>query len=289
MSAPSIDDVASLEAGLDALDADPVRRVSPHGWVRRSALPPVVALAVLVAGWAAVATTGVTPPGMLPTPADVGHALVQSWQGGIVQAATGASLRRAALGFALSVVLGTGLGVLLSQWRWLRTAVGPLVSGLQSLPSATWLPVAVLWFGVSDAAVYAVVLCGAVPSIALGLVSGVDAVPPLFLRVGHVLGASRTGSLRHVVLPAALPGYLSGLRLGWAFAWRSLMAAELIAAAAGSTPSLGQLLDAGRRRGDMALVLAVVAVVLAVGIAVEVGIFAPLERHLRRSRGLVSP
>ena len=288
MSATQVDDVTSLEAGLDALDSHTGTRTSPAGRARRSLLPPAVALIGFLALWSLVTASGLTSHSLLPTPADVWHALARSWDSGTLQAAIWASLRRAAVGFALSVVLGTLLGLLLSQRRWLRAAVGPLVSGLQSLPSATWLPLALVWFGVSDAAVYTVVLCGAIPSIALGLVAGIDRVPPLFLRVGHVLGASRLESLAHVVLPAALPGYVAGLRLGWAFAWRSLMAAELILAAAGRTSSLGQLLDAGRRTADMSLLLAVIAVILAIGITVEAAIFSPVERHLLRARGLES-
>ncbi len=286
MSATSIEDVASLEAGLDALDAHPDHRPSLRQRMRTSVLPPVVAFIAFLAAWAAIAAAGIKPPELLPPPSAVWATLVASFQDGTLQTATWASLSRAAVGFGVSVVLGTLLGLVLSQWRWLRTAVGPLVSGLQSLPSATWLPAAVLWFGVGDAAVYTVVLCGAIPSIALGLVAGIDRVPPLYVKVGRVLGAGRVTSLRYVVLPAALPGYISGLRLGWAFAWRSLMAAELIIAVAGSTSSLGQLLDAGRRAGDMSTILAVILVILAIGITVEVGVFSPIERRLLRARGL---
>jgi NitT/TauT family transport system permease protein len=131
-----------------------------------------------------------------------------------------------------------------------------------------------------------VVLFGAIPSIALGLVSGIDRVPPSLLRAGRVLGTNRLEQLWYIVLPAALPGYVSGLRLGWAFAWRSLMAAELIIALAGSPSSLGQLLDVGRKADDMSIILAVIVVILAVGVAIESGVFGPLERRLLRSRGL---
>lgn len=284
----AVDEVVGIEAGLDALDSRPEPRTSWRQRARTGVLPPLVAFVVLLAAWTALAASGVKAPELLPSPSDVWHTLSASWRDGTLESATAVSLGRAATGFVLSVVLGTALGLLLSQVRWLRAAVGPLLSGLQSLPSATWLPAAVLWFGVGDTAVYVVVLCGAVPSVALGVVSGVDRVPPLFVRVGQVLGASRLESLRHVVLPAALPGYVAGLRLGWAFAWRSLMAAELIVAVAGGGSSLGQLLDVGRRTSDLSLVLAVIAVILAVGVAVEVGVFAPAERRLLRSRGLAS-
>ena len=286
MSAPSLDDVGALEAGLDALERRDTSSLPVRARLRTSVLPPVAAAVLLLAVWSLLAASGVRPAAQLPSPSAALRTLGALWSSGSLPTALASSLGRALAGFALSAVLGTALGVLLAQVRWLRAAVGPLVSGLQSLPSATWLPGAVLWFGVGDTAVYVVVLAGAIPSIALGLVSGVDRVPPLLLRVGRVLGATRWETLRHVVLPAALPGYVSGLRLGWAFAWRSLMAAELILAVAGGGTSLGRLLDAGRRSGDMSVVLAVVTVILAVGVVIEIGLFSPWERRLLRDRGL---
>ena len=283
---PDRDDVATLEAGLDALESVRPVRVPRRERLRATLLPPIIAAAVLLTVWAALAASGIKPPELLPPPSDVWAALRSAWDDGTLQAATWASVSRAAVGFTASVVLGTLLGLLLSQWRGLRTAIGPLVSGLQSLPAACWVPAGVLWFGVSDAAVYVVVLFGAIPSIALGLVSGIDRVPPQLIRAGRVLGAGRAAQLRYVVLPAALPGYVSGLRLGWAFAWRSLMAAELIIALAGSPSSLGQLLDLGRKTDDMGVILAVIVVILVVGVAIEAGLFGPLEKRLLRSRGL---
>jgi len=280
------DDVATLEAGLDALDTFAPERVPLRTRLRQRVLPPLVAAVVLLLVWAGLAASGIKPPELLPPPSAVWQALADAWQDGTLVASTWASVSRAAVGFGASVVIGTLLGLVLSQWRALRTAVGPLVSGLQSLPAACWVPAGVLWFGVSDAAVYVVVLFGAIPSIALGLVSGIDRVQPQLLRAGQVLGASRLEQLRYVVLPAALPGYVSGLRLGWAFAWRSLMAAELIIAVAGSPSSLGQLLEVGRKADDMAVILAVIVVILAVGIVIEAGLFGPLERRLLRTRGL---
>jgi NitT/TauT family transport system permease protein len=208
------------------------------------------------------------------------------WSQGAVQDAVWNSLRRAFVGFAVSVVIGTALGLLLAQSRFVRTAIGPLVSGLQSLPSVAWVPAAIIWFGLSDAAIYMVVLLGAVPSIANGLLAGVQQVPPLYLRVGRVLGARGWASIRYVVLPAAMPGYLAGLRQGWAFAWRSLMAAELITFSPALGTSLGQLLQTGRELSDMSLVVAAILMILVVGVGIELLVFSPIERRLLRSRGL---
>jgi NitT/TauT family transport system permease protein len=148
------------------------------------------------------------------------------------------------------------------------------------------VPAAIIWFQLSDAAIYTVVLFGAVPSIANGLLSGMKQTPPLFDRVGRVLGLSAAGRIRHVLLPAALPGYLGGLRQGWAFAWRSLMAAELITYSPQLGTGLGQLLDIGRQTSDMSLVIAAISLIFLVGILIELLVFAPLERHVLHSRGL---
>lgn len=170
--------------------------------------------------------------------------------------------------------------------RFVRAAIGPFVSGLQSLPSVAWVPAAIILFSLSDAAIYAVVLLGAVPSIANGLLSGFDQVPPLLDRVGRVLGLGTLGRVRHVLLPAALPGYLAGLKQGWAFAWRSLMAAELITYSPQLGIGLGQLLNLGRELQQMDLVITAILLILVVGLAIELLVFAPLERRVLRQRGL---
>jgi NitT/TauT family transport system permease protein len=186
----------------------------------------------------------------------------------------------------MSLVIGTLLGLAMWWSRWLRAAIGPIVSGLQSLPSVAWVPAAIIWFGLTDAAIYTVVLLGAVPSIANGLLTGMKQVPPLFDRVGRVLGLSAIARTRYVLLPAALPGYLGGLRQGWAFAWRSLMAAELITYSPALGQGLGQLLNLGRELSQMSLVITSIGLILIVGVAIELLVFAPLERRVLNRRGL---
>jgi NitT/TauT family transport system permease protein len=150
------------------------------------------------------------------------------------------------------------------------------------------VPAAIIWFGISDRAIYFVILLGAVPSIANGLVAGIDQIPPLYLRVGRVLGARGLSAARHVVIPAALPGYLAGLKQGWAFSWRSLMAAELIAHSESLGLGLGGFLDDGRQLNDMAIVATGILVILAVGVGIELALFAPVERRVLRRRGLTA-
>jgi NitT/TauT family transport system permease protein len=131
-----------------------------------------------------------------------------------------------------------------------------------------------------------VVLLGSVPSIANGLVAGIDQIPPILPRVGQTLGAGRLAAARHILLPAALPGYLAGLKQGWAFSWRSLMAAELIAQSPDLGLGLGAYLNQGSSFNDMPMVLAAIFLILLVGIGIELLVFRPIERAVLRARGL---
>jgi NitT/TauT family transport system permease protein len=272
-------------AGLDALETQPApRRRARSVW--RSVLPPLLFLAALVGAWQLAYVAKIKPPYALPGPGDVARTLWQTVQDGRALDAVWTSVSRGAAGFALSLLIGTLLGLAMWWSRWLRAAVGPIVSGLQSLPSVAWVPAAIIWFQLTDAAIYTVVLLGAVPSIANGLLTGMKQVPPLFDRVGRVLGLSAVGRIRHVLLPAALPGYLGGLRQGWAFAWRSLMAAELITYSPKLGLGLGQLLNIGRELSQMSLVITSILLILIVGMAIELLVFAPLERGVLRRRGL---
>jgi NitT/TauT family transport system permease protein len=281
------DDLASLEAGLDALETTAEPRRSRLRAYASATWPPLLALLLLVAAWQALYSSGVKEPYQLPSPLDVWTALKETATSGDLAEGVFNSLRRGGLGFLASVAIGTPLGLLLARVRPVRRMFGPLISGLQSLPSVAWVPAAIIWFGLSDAAIYAVVLLGAVPSIANGMVSGIDQVPPLYERVGRVLGARGLTAARFVLLPAAMPGYVAGLRQGWAFSWRSLMAAELIAYSPELGLGLGQLLERGRQLSDMALVFSGILAILFVGIAVELCVFAPLERRVLRRRGLL--
>ncbi|MCU1587038.1 MAG: transporter permease protein, partial [Frankiales bacterium] len=215
------DDLAELEAGLDALEEHRQQKTSRVRKSWAATWPPLVFLAFLIGVWQLVHASGVVDPLKLPSPHETLTSLHDQYSSGDLTEAAWNSVRRGALGFMASLAIGTPLGLLVGRVRPVRRAVGPILSGLQSLPSVAWVPAAILWFGLSDATIYFVVLMGAVPSIANGMVSGLDQVPPLFLRVGRILGASGLSNARHVLLPAALPGYVGGLRQGWAFSWRS--------------------------------------------------------------------
>jgi NitT/TauT family transport system permease protein len=280
-------DIAGLGAGLDALESTTVQYSPLLPTLRAKVLPPFIAIALVLALWQLAYHFQLKPHYLLPGPADVANSLWQMWQQGTLIGYVWTSISRGALGFLFSVVIGTPLGLLVARVKPVRAAIGPILSGLQSLPSVAWVPAAVIWFGLSNATIYAVVLLGAVPSIANGLMGGLDQIPPLFLRAGRTIGASGLNAVRHILLPAALPGYIAGLKQGWAFSWRSLMAAELIVSSPNLGTGLGQLLEQGSTLQDMSWVLSAILLILIVGIGIELLVFAPLERRVLRSRGLL--
>ncbi|MFE5330211.1 ABC transporter permease [Embleya sp. NPDC056575] len=280
------EDLAGLEAGLDALETYDKERTSFGRVLLVKVLPPVVAILLVLLAWQVAYWMELKPRYALPSPGEVWDAFMVQWRKGTVFDILWTSLSRGILGFAIAVAIGTPLGLLVARVSWVRAAIGPILSGLQSLPSVAWVPPAVIWFGLNNSAIYAVVLLGAVPSIANGLVSGIDQIPPLYLRAGRVLGARGLNSVWHVMLPASLPGYIAGLKQGWAFSWRSLMAAELIAAGPELGVGLGQLMDQGRDLGDMPMMLTAVVMILIVGIGIDMLVFSPIERVVLRRRGL---
>jgi NitT/TauT family transport system permease protein len=195
------------------------------------------------------------------------------------------TLERALWGFGLAIALGSVVGAVVARNRVLRAAIGSLITGLQSMPSIAWFPLAILLFGLTEGAIGFVVLLGAAPAIANGLISGFDQIPPLLIRSGRAMGASRFQLFRHVLLPASLPAFIGGLKQGWAFAWRSLMAGELLVIIS-NHPSLGVRLQLARETADAEGLLAAMVVVLVIGMAVEV-LFSSVDGTVRRRRGLV--
>lgn len=281
-------DLRSLEAGLDRLQTNAVRGESLGRRLGRSVLAPLVLFVLLIAAWQ-IATLVIDPRrDLYPGPIDVLAALGDQWRAGRIQLAVGTSLGRGIIGFVIAVAIGTPLGLLLAEVPAVRRAVGPYISGLQVLPSVAWVPAAIIWFGLTDTTVFFVILMGAVPSIVNGLVAGVAQVPPQLRRVGRVLGANRIEQATLVVLPAALPGYVAGLKQGWAFSWRALMAAEIIATGGSIGFGVGAMLDQSRQLGDLPAVFVTILLILGIGILIELAVFAPIERALLRRRGLAS-
>lgn len=272
-------------AGLDALDlaaGSPAESGLSQTW--RSVWPKIAAALLALGVWQVVVWSGWRPEYALPGPGAVLPELgrlvgeLDFWR------SIGTTMRRAALGFAAATVIGLFVGVAVARVRALRTAIGSMITGLQTMPSIAWFPLAILLFKLSEQAMFFVVILGAAPSIANGVIGGVDYVPPLLVRVGRNLGARGLALYRHVIMPASLPSIVSGLKQGWAFAWRSLMAGELLVIIA-STPSIGVKLDTARQLNQSSSLIAWMIVILVIGILVDV-LFGLANDAIRRRWGV---
>jgi NitT/TauT family transport system permease protein len=229
---------------------------------------------------------GVKPTYALPGPVTVFRQLITDIDNGVLLKATGNTMQRAAVGYGIAVLIGSLVGVAVARSKVLRTAIGSLITGLQTMPTIAWFPLAILLFGLNESAILFVVILGAAPAIANGVISGVDHIPPLLLRAGRVLGARGLSAYRHVIVPAALPGFVAGLKQGWAFAWRSLMAGELLVIIA-KKPSLGVRLEFARTNSDAPALMAAMVVILIIGVVIDSLFFGRLERTIRHRWGLI--
>lgn len=288
---PAITDESEVELNdeLSGLDNLELAERTKKDWPRRLWLatwPKIGAIALALLIWQLVVWSGHWPEYALPPPSKV---LPEFWSqliDGTFTKAIGITMQRAFIGYSMALVIGVVVGAVVSRNKILRSAFGSLITGLQTMPSIAWFPLAILLFKLSEAAILFVVVLGAAPAIANGLISGADNIPPILLRAGRVLGASRFSLYRHVVLPASLPSFVAGMKQGWAFAWRSLMAGELIVIVA-NAQSIGFLLQRDRDLNDATGLISVMILILIIGIIVDSLFFGTLERQIRKRYGLV--
>jgi len=281
--------MAELAAELetrDVADSAPRWSRSPRLRLWSGLWPQLVAFALALVAWQVVVWSGWRPANVLPGPLPVFRSLFGDLSNGDFYIGVAITLQRAVLGYGIAVVTGSAVGLLVARVSILRRALGSALLGLQSMPSISWFPLAILLFQRSEPAIIFVVLLGAAPAIANGLLSGVDHVQPLLVRVGRVMGARGLGLYRHVILPAALPSFVGGLKQGWAFAWRSLMAGELIVAFTGHQPSLGQQLRLAQNLSNTEQLVALMMVIFTIGVMVDLG-FGILDREIRQRWGLL--
>ncbi len=274
-------------AGLDALESQPAIRESALRRAWASTWPKVIAIGIVLLLWQAIVMTRLLEDYVLPSPVDVLGRLWAELQTPQLWGAVATTMRRAAWGFGLATLIGVVIGALVSRFAVLRAAVGSLITGLQTMPSIAWFPYAILLFGLTEEAIMFVVVLGAAPSIANGLIHGIDHIPPVLRRAGRVLGATGFAEYRHIIVPAAMPSFMAGLKSGWAFAWRSLMAGEILVVIAYRT-SLGQLLQVNRELSDAQGLLATMLVILVIGITLDSLVFGTMERRIRAKRGLLT-
>ncbi|KAB1931807.1 ABC transporter permease [Micromonospora sp. ALFpr18c] len=273
-------------SGLDALEiAGRDKEVSRGARIWAGTWPKLAALAIAILAWQLVVWSGWKPPYSLPGPLVVGRELLAQAQGPQLWEGLLTTLRRAAVGYVFSVAVGLLLGLAVARSTVLRAAIGSMITALQTMPSIAWFPLAILLFELSEKAIFFVVVLGAAPSIANGVISGVDYVPPLLKRAGRNLGARGLNLYRYVIAPAALPAIVAGLKQGWAFSWRSLMAGELIVVGISQT-SLGAQLTYSRELSDAPWLLSTMIVILVVGLVVDAA-FGAADKAIRRRWGVL--
>ncbi|HEV2087402.1 MAG TPA: ABC transporter permease [Cryptosporangiaceae bacterium] len=275
-------------AGLDALQVEGGRGRTLRRWrdvLWSGTWPKVAAVLLALIVWEIVVLTGWRPEYVLPSPFTVGAELVTQIQTPELWAAVATTMQRALFGFGVATVIGLALGFAVARFTVLRAAVGSMITGLQTMPSIAWFPLAIVLFGLDESAIFFVVVLGAAPSIANGVLAGVDYVPPLLVRAGRNMGASGISLYRHVIGPASMPAIVGGLKQGWAFSWRSLMAGELLVRI-GESGSLGARLQDSREVADYPALLVTMILVLVIGILADAA-FTAANNALRRRWGLL--
>ena len=193
-------------------------------------------------------------------------------------------MRRLLIGYVIGIVVGLPLGLLTARWKFCEDTIGVLALGLQTLPSVCWVPLALLWFGQTEGAMLFVVIMGSLWSIVIATDNGVRNVPPIYARAARTMGSKRLHTWLKVILPASLPFIVSGMKQGWAFAWRSLMAAEIYVTILTGF-GLGQLLQNGRDLNAMDQVIGIMLVIVVIGLLADKILFSPWERFLHRRWG----
>ena len=274
-----------LELGSGQAGKDP-GRIARKAWA--AFWPKVLAVALVVAVWELVTLSGwkhyvLKGPG--PVFSDLWHQMLHGSPS--LWSIIGATLQTAVVGYAVALVIGSVFGLLVARIPVLRSAVGSIITGLQTMPSIVWVPFAIIIFGESESAILFVVILGAAPSIAAGLITGVDYTPPLLLRAGKTMGLRGFALYRYLVLPASLPAYIAGMKQGWAFAWRSLMAGEIVVQIVGQF-SIGQAISVDQSNLDFAGASSLLIVILVIGLIVDT-LFTKLDLAVRRRRGLLDP
>ncbi len=237
--------------------------------------------ALLIAAWQSLYAFAVWPHWLFPSPLEVWKTIVRGFADFSIERGILISLKRILIGFGISIALGSLLGFAIAKIRTLQEVLSPLVLGLQTVPSICWLPLALLWFGLNERAIIFVVVMGTVLSMTISVMGALKQVPAAYMKAGRMLGARGADMYRFVIIPAMLPAYVTGLKHGWSFAWRSLMSGEMLFI----TTGLGQLLMFGREVNDMSQVIAVMIVIVAIGVLFDQVIFGRMERQLKRKWG----
>ena len=274
-------------AGLDALELAPVPTGTGAGERARriwgAVWPKLAAIALVWVVWELIHLTG-WKHYVLPGPGVTLSNLWQQAQTGLLWHAIGDTLMRAVLGYAVALVIGVVVGLLVARVPPLRAAVGSLITGLQTLPSAAWIPFAIILFGLNTSTIIFIIVMAAAPAIANAVIAGVDYIPPLLLKSGKVMGLRGLSLTWHLIIPAALPTFMAGIKQAWAFTWHALLTAELLVLVTG-VPSIGVLFEADQEQTDMPSTISIMIVIVILGILVD-ALFVQANKAIRKRWGL---
>ena len=274
-------------AGLDALELAPVPTGTGAGERARriwgAVWPKLAAIALVWVVWELIHLTG-WKHYVLPGPGVTLSNLWQQAQTGLLWHAIGDTLMRAVLGYAVALVIGVVVGLLVARVPPLRAAVGSLITGLQTLPSAAWIPFAIILFGLNTSTIIFIIVMAAAPAIANAVIAGVDYIPPLLLKSGKVMGLRGLSLTWHLIIPAALPTFMAGIKQAWAFTWHALLTAELLVLVTG-VPSIGVLFESDQEQTDMPSTISIMIVIVILGILVD-ALFVQANKAIRKRWGL---
>ncbi len=224
------------------------------------------------------------PEYLFPSPLKVLKALIEGFSNRTFIISILVSLRRILIGFGISILLGAFFGVTMSRIKIFNDTFGKLIMGIHTLPSICWFPLAIIWFGLTEKTIVFIAVMGSFFSITISVYSGISNIPSIYLQTARNMGAQKTKMLWWVLIPAASPSLIVGLKQGWSFAWRSLMAGELLFVSLG----LGYLLMVGRELNDMSQMISAILLIMIISILVDKFIFGIIESKIRKRWGFKS-
>ena len=242
----------------------------------------IIFFTILVLVWQAISMSDVWPNNIFPSPYEVGEDLVYMAADGSLFFGIATSIMRLAVGLGIAIVGGVVLGIFMARVETVNQTIGSLVLGLQSIPSIAWVPLAILWFGLTDGGIIFVTAIGAIFAVTINTYTGVKNIDPHYVEAARNMGAKGTQLTTNVLIPAAFPYMITGFKQGWAFAWRGVIGAELLFSFLG----LGFLLNVGRQLNDVSQVIAIMLVIMLIGMAVDGFIFKKIENKVMSRWGL---
>lgn len=239
---------------------------------------------VVIILWEMVYRLGFWPDFMFPSPVMVFNTLKAGFAEGTYSLALVFSLKRLVIGYSIAIVLGIGIGILLTVSKTIDETFGALILSFQSVPSVVWLPLALLWFKMGEQAIIFVVVIGGIWNMIINSSAGIKNVDSELIKCGKNLGFKGLKLFRKIIIPASIPQIITGMRLAWAFCWRGLMAAEIL----GTGKGLGQILMWGRDMGNMSTVLSIMFIIAFTGLITDNLIFKKVEDSIYKKWGLAN-